>query len=219
VTLPTLEVPFAAGAGYRYQVDRPASVEPVVVELVTVLAEFDGQKAWAVQQLERTPEATTSSVLYLEPGQLTPLYYERSVQAGAENAELRATFGSSRVTVDRINTEGRQGSYKIEASGPVYARVQLALLARALPLQEGYRETVPYINNEAGAVGTAEFRVEGRELLSVPAGDYTTWRVRMTLRTDSSSEARVAWFDTGGAQALVRYEVGNELWVLSQAQG
>jgi hypothetical protein len=57
--------------------------------------------------------------------------------------------------------------------------------------------------------------VKAQEHVTVPAGDYDTWR----LEIDSGGEKQNAWYTTDAAHRLIKYDNGNQTFELTKAGG
>jgi len=76
-------------------------------------------------------------------------------------------------------------------------------LVRGIDLREGYEGSYQNVNAGTGQTFPVDLKVEGQEEVTVPAGTFTTWRVR--IRT--ASVTQFAWVETDGSRRLVKARI------------
>jgi hypothetical protein len=81
-----------------------------------------------------------------------------------------------------------------------YDDESLLWLIRGIDLREGYEGSFQNINAGTGQTFPVDLKVEAQETVKVPAGEFTTWRIR--IRT--ASVTQFAWVETGGSHRLVK---------------
>lgn len=81
-----------------------------------------------------------------------------------------------------------------------YDDESLLWLIRGIDLRDGYEGSFQNINAGTGQTFPVDLKVEGQETVKVPAGEFTTWRIR--IRT--ASVTQYAWVETGGSHRLVK---------------
>ena len=120
---------------------------------------------------------------------------------GPDRQQVKATY--ERGQVDMELTTARDVTTFERRNVPSDARDQrtILLLARALPVTEGYATQVTSYLPVADLLERVTIVVEGQETVSVPAGVYPSWH--LSLQTvDSESEA---WIAVDAPHQLVKF--------------
>lgn len=95
-----------------------------------------------------------------------------------------------------------------------YDDESLLWLVRGIPLREGFKGAFKDVNASTGRVFTVEATVEGKEPVSVPAGDFTAWKIR--IRT--SSVTHYFWVDVEAPHRIIRARVEHLSYELTGVQ-
>jgi tetratricopeptide (TPR) repeat protein len=96
-------------------------------------------------------------------------------------------FSPDRVVISR-KLGGATKPSEHRLNRPVYDGEQIPYLLRLLPLQEGYKTTLPIISGN-GAILDIKVAVESREKITVPAGTFNCFKIS----TKSETEERTYW--------------------------
>jgi len=81
-----------------------------------------------------------------------------------------------------------------------YDDESLLWLVRGIPLRVGWEGSFQNVNAGTGQTFPVDLKVEAQERVTVAAGEFTAWRVR--IRTDSVTQ--VAWIDAESPHRLVK---------------
>ena len=122
------------------------------------------------------------------------------------NGRQRAASTYTRGQVD-IELESEQNIVTYERQNvPTDARDQrtLLLLARALPLEQGYATRVNSFYPIRGQMERVTIVVVGEEEVSVPLGRFETWRVDLA----NPRHKTAAWYSKSAPHTLVKYVDG-----------
>lgn len=84
-----------------------------------------------------------------------------------------------------------------------YDDVSLLWLVRGIDLREGYEASFQNIAANTGQTFPVDLTVEGQESVSVPAGEFMAWKVRIT----TSSVVQFAWVDVEAPHRLVKAQI------------
>lgn len=76
-------------------------------------------------------------------------------------------------------------------------------LLRGIPLEEDWEGAYHNINLGTAGISVAEVRVEARETITVPAGEFDTWRIR--LRTASITQR--VWVEAAAPHRMIRADI------------
>jgi hypothetical protein len=122
----------------------------------------------------------------------------RSDHSGQE--QVRAAYSSGQVDLE-LTTKQNVTTYE-RVNVPSDARDQrtLVVLARSLPLAEGYATRINSFFPLAGQLDRVTISVVGQEDIETPAGVFATWHVKLES-DDRSSEA---WIGTEAPYPLVK---------------
>jgi len=92
---------------------------------------------------------------------------------------------------------------KISPDPGYYDDESLLWLVRGIELREGYEASYQNVSAGTGQTFRVDLLVEEKEQVTVPAGEFTAWRVR--VRT--ASVTQFAWIEAAGAQRLVKARI------------
>ena len=84
-----------------------------------------------------------------------------------------------------------------------YDDESLLWLVRGMDLREGYEATYQNVNAGTGGTFPVDLKVEGQETVTVPAGEFTAWKVR--IRT--ASVTQFVWVEASGSRRLVKARI------------
>ncbi len=84
-----------------------------------------------------------------------------------------------------------------------YDDESLLWLVRGMDLREGYEATYQNVNAGTGGTFPVDLKVEGQETVTVPAGEFTAWKIR--IRT--ASVTQFVWVEASGSRRLVKARI------------
>lgn len=84
-----------------------------------------------------------------------------------------------------------------------YDDVSLLWLVRGIDLREGYEDSFQNIAANTGQTFPVDLVVEGQETVTVPAGEFRVWKIR--IRT--ASVIQFAWVDVESPHRLVKAQI------------
>ncbi|NJD66031.1 MAG: DUF3108 domain-containing protein [Chloroflexi bacterium] len=84
-----------------------------------------------------------------------------------------------------------------------YDDESLLWLVRGMDLREGYEASFQNVNAGTGQTFPVDLKVEGRETIQVPAGEFTAWKIR--VRT--ASVTQFVWVEAEGSRRLVKARI------------
>ena len=119
-----------------------------------------------------------------------------------------ATYASDSVS---ITMKGRDKASTIDFKPPVFDNEQAAQLFRRLPLEVGYKTTIPIIPTLTGTKINLGVEVTAKEKLEVPAGTFEAYKLALNIGQTfwiSADEHRyIVKFAAGGVEAQLA-EIG-----------
>ncbi|MGH7459227.1 MAG: hypothetical protein ACREKN_09155 [Longimicrobiaceae bacterium] len=171
-----------------------AGYDPVPGERV-YLVDLDGRPAgsarselrraeglWLSTQRFDVPVASQMNETRFEPETLRPLSMTlTSTQAGF-SVVTRLSMEGATLVMDAPRREAKDQRERIEVevpAGTVFPGMEEHLLV-SRPLSAGAGFSIPSFDPVSRQVRTLEFRVTGRERVSVPAGVFEAWRVEIS---------------------------------------
>ncbi len=114
--------------------------------------------------------------------------------------EVTADYGQSEVTLKR--TDANEPT-KIPVDGTVYDNEQAVHLIRRLPLETGYKSTMPIVSSLTGGMTIPiGIEVKARETVKVPAGEWECFKVELIPL------AQTYWISTDAKRAVVKIKLG-----------
>lgn len=125
----------------------------------------------------------------------------RTSEAGQESAE--SVYSNGQVDTELNSTQ--QVFTAVRYQAPTDARDQrtLLVLIRALPLADGYATRISTYLPIAALTDRVEVVVTGREEITVGAGTFDTWRMRLDAQSD---ESIIAWVGVDAPHLLVQFQ-------------
>ena len=112
--------------------------------------------------------------------------------------EAWATYGPNEVEIRRAG--GSTATLPIDS--PVYDNEEAVYVMRRLPLQVGYKTTLPILTTLGGTTIQVGLEVVGRETVEVPAGNFNCVKVHLSLVNQDF------WFSDDAHRYVVKFEAG-----------
>lgn len=113
--------------------------------------------------------------------------------------EITTTYSASQVQVQRV---GKTQPETIPVQGAVYDNEEVVQAIRRLPLQVGYKTTIPVVAALAGGTGISiGVEVPVKEMVETPAGKFDCYKVHLNINQDF-------WFSDDAHRYLVKFEAG-----------
>lgn len=143
---------------------------------------------------------------------LKPIASERQVTGDQGDLRIEAQYREGILAIN-WSTDEDMRSRQVNISPDVYDNGASLFLWRALPFAEGYRAVYQSLNTSQVRVPQkieVTLDVVGQEIVEVPAGTFTAWRVQIT----ASGERHTAWYAVDGTQPLVKYDNGDQVFLL-----
>lgn len=143
---------------------------------------------------------------------LEPLKVERVTTDPDFERTCEATYGDAAVTVVQKD-EDKEHTDEVDVPRAAYDSWSDLFLWRTLDFADGYEarySDVLSCNPRQSEVITMELEVKGVERVTVPAGSFQTWH----LRVNSGGSTQDAWYSTEGSRVLVKYDNGPQLFEL-----
>jgi Protein of unknown function (DUF3108)/Tetratricopeptide repeat len=201
-------VPWVDGERLQMTLSLAAGLDIGTMELRADLVETGGRKAWRVgRRMGGTGEMLSS--VDVDPENFHPLasYWKHTLLG-----EASAVFKPGEVEIRRA---GAADSTTLRPDKTVFDNEEVMHMMRRLPLQTGYKTTLPVITTlGGGAILAIGVDVPKEETVETPAGTYECFKVVLNIGQTfwiSNDEHRyLVKFDAGGAIAhLVSIEQRN----------
>ena len=155
-----------------------------------------GGTARLAQSFTNNQNSDVISVL-VESQTLKPVSSTRTITSAASKEELSTRYANGVAII-------KQGDKQSGLSVPehAYDNDTSLFLWRTLRFEPGYQAGyVAIITNRRSRQNVA-VKVIGRETVSVPAGEFQTWRVEI----DAAGSRQTAWYADAATRPLVRYD-------------
>ncbi len=162
------------------------------------------------QEIDDTVRVTAN------PGTLAPAATARVIKGPEGDRNCEATYRGSTVTVAQSSKDDERTD-ELDVPVRVYDTWSDLFLWRTLAFAEDYE--VKYLDALTCSLGKPEvlsvvLKVKGREKVTVPAGEFDTWR----LEVRSGGRTQKAWYADDAARTLVRYDNGDLVFELESLQ-
>ncbi|MEM7053691.1 MAG: S9 family peptidase, partial [Pseudomonadota bacterium] len=147
---------------------------PITGSRVVSQVEVDGEAALRIATTSQTPMGGSSDVYHLDADSLLPI--DRAIEQGP--ATIQASYDSNQVSGE-INAQGQVIPIEVELPAPSFGSDGALLTAvLGMPLDSGFSSTVRAVEiGMQNRVRIYSVTVENSETVTVPAGEYATWRV------------------------------------------
>lgn len=194
-------VPWVDGERLQMVLTLPSGFDVGTMELRADMVEVDGQKAWRVGRRMSGGGHMLSSV-DVDPQHFRPLAsYWRHTLLGTASA----VFKAGEVEIRR---EGKEDPTTVRTDKAVFDNEEVMHMMRRLPLQEGYKTTLPVITTlGGGAIIPIGVEITKKETIKSPAGTFECYKVALDVGQNfwiSDDEHRyLVKFDAGGAEAYL----------------
>jgi hypothetical protein len=145
----------------------------------------------------RNNQNSDVTVVAVDSQTLKPLSSTRTITSPSGKEELSTTYANGVALI-------KQGDKQSGLSVPehAYDNDTSLFLWRTLRFETEYQAAyVSIISNRRSRQNVA-VKVVGREMVSVPAGEFQTWRIEI----DASNTRQTAWYADSASRPLVKYD-------------
>jgi dipeptidyl aminopeptidase/acylaminoacyl peptidase len=186
----TVGVPKAAAdltpGTYRYHAKLSMGAQQMALQLSTTIADAGGAFT-ALENLD-TPMGAMLDTTTIEKGALT--LQKRSVHQGPLVIEL--DFSNGKAT-GRMDMDGQSQPISVDLDGPLFADAAGAsFVIGCLPLAAGYTTAFRNFDAQMQKVELIELQVTGVEKISVPAGEFESFKVELSS-SDGAAGKYTVW--------------------------
>jgi hypothetical protein len=190
-------VPWADGERLQLNIALSSGTDIGTVEYrADLVQQVNGHKFWRVgARLMAGPQSVSS--VDVDPETFRPLasHWKHSLLG-----EVTATYKPGEVAIQRV---GKSQPDMVTVEGAVYDNEEAVHMMRRLPLQVGYKTTLPVLPTLGGeTVLSVGVDVQGRETVTVPAGTFDCYRVHLGMVNQTF------WFSADTHRYLVKFEAG-----------
>ena len=155
----------------------------------------NGQKTWRVGcRLMAGPQSVSSVDADADSFRPISSHWKHSMLG-----EVWATYGTDEVKIKRA---GNPAPSTIPMEGAVLDNEEAMHAMRRLPLQVGYKTTLPIITPLGGSAISIGLEVVGKETVEVPAGKFDCFKVHLSLVNQDF------WFSDDAHRYIVKFEAG-----------
>ncbi len=202
--LPTVDAGSVARGRLDYRTQLDFGGSELVIETVRRIhqEDEDGRELLVIESTSSTPMGEISDRFVLDGLSLRPI--QRITRQGPSVADV--SF-SSREISGQIEAMGQQIPVQLALEAPVFgADSALDIVLSALPLVEGFRSPIR-IADLSGQARVRFFQLEvgAVETLSIAAGEFQTWPLKLTPLDGIGSEMQY-WVSADSPRRLLRTE-------------
>jgi hypothetical protein len=188
-------VPWVNGERLQLVIGFPTGFEIGVTEYRADLLETDGRKIWRVGARTAAGGQSFSSV-DVDAETFRPI---RSRWKHVLLGDVSAVYGAGEVETKRV---GSAETKKISFDKTVFDNEQTVHVMRRLPLEVGYKTTIPIIATlGASTVIQVGFEVLAEESVKTPAGEFDCFKAQLSI-------GQTFWFSKDAHRYLVKFEAG-----------
>jgi hypothetical protein len=190
-------VPWVDGERMQLNISVASGADIGTVEYRADLVQHaNGGKIWRVgARLMAGPQSVSSVDADAETFRPLTSHWKHSLLG-----EVTAVYKPGEVDIQRV---GKSQSEPIPVDGTAYDNEEAVHLMRRLPLQIGYKTTIPVFSTMGtGTAFPVGLEVQGKETVEVPAGKFDCVKVHLgTVNQDF-------WYSDDSHRYLVKFEAG-----------
>ena len=187
-------VPWANGERMQLTISLPSGVDIGVCEYRADFVAGDN-KAWGVGARGLLAGAQSVSRVEADAETFRPI---KSHWKHSQLGEVWATYRTNEVEIHRAGSSPAT----VQIDSPIYDNEEAMYAMRRLPLQVGYKTTLPIIVTLSGASIQIGLEVVGKETVEVPAGKFDCVKVHLGVINQDF------WFSDDAHRYLVKFEAG-----------
>ncbi len=201
-------VPWVDGEVLQLTLKLPAGLRIGKFILTVDSTTVGGKDAWRFQFLRYVASGGNNqgiSRIHAGKDDLTPL---RSMIKHSMLGHFEAVFEPNRVQVTPKGTD-KNTVREIELDQTTYDNDQSIHLMRRLPLEVGYKTSIPVIAIFGGQLIDVGLEVTAKEMVTVPAGTFECYKAELSIH-------QTLWFSTDSNRYVVKFEGGGVVGELSE---
>jgi hypothetical protein len=185
-------IPWTANESLDYVVKRP---DDEVLGRATLSIELQNGQTLLSQSFEG--DTTDKSSVVVDSKTLKPLSAKREIAAKDDDTTITVDYSGGGALI-------REGDKQTGLTVPehAYDNDTSLFLWRTINFETGHEVTYTTIITNQRSRQKVDLFVSRRETVTVPAGEFTAWRVE--IRTSNASQ--VAWYADTPAHQLIRYD-------------
>jgi tetratricopeptide (TPR) repeat protein len=133
----------------------------------------ENRSGWKLRTIQSTTGIGIYSTVWMDPDYEPARSRQKSNMMGID---IRAKYDRDRVEISGFKS-GVESSNQVSLDRAVYDEAQIPFLLRCLPLQEGYKITIPVFDPSNGSIYDIKVAVVARETIEVPAGRFDCFKI------------------------------------------
>jgi hypothetical protein len=202
--------PWTADETYSYRLTRVEDDEPYGDCVLQTRLNAEGSNT-RLDFLCTDGKNRDDGTALVEPDSLMPISSNRTVVHPDDDERLSFSAFYEPPLVKYVSDEdGKTRETTRELPAPdetspdpgYYDDVSLLWLVRGLDLSEGYEGSFENVSAGTGQTFRADISVERRETVTVPAGEFEVWRVRLRTAVDN-----LYWVEVDAPHRLIRARI------------
>ncbi|MEO8540459.1 MAG: DUF3108 domain-containing protein [bacterium] len=170
----------------------------------------DGGANTRMNRLCGDGENRDDGTVLVDPQTLVPIEASRTALRKDSRVSFTTTYAPPTVTfVSDENGKQRQTQRDLPVPNSTspdpgyYDDESLLWLVRGIDLREGYKGSYQNVSAGTGQTFRVDLKVEGQERVSVPAGEFTAWKIRIS----TENVTQFAWVDVQSPNRLVQARI------------
>jgi tetratricopeptide (TPR) repeat protein len=138
----------------------------------------ENRSGWKLRTIQSTTGIGIYSTVWMDPDYEPASSRQKSNVMGID---IQAKYARDHVEISRFKG-GTESANQVSLDRTVYDEAQVPFLLRCLPLQEGYKTTMPVFDPSNGSIYNEKIAVVARETIAVPAGRFDCFKIIVTRR-------------------------------------
>ncbi len=138
----------------------------------------DYNSGWKLRTIQSTTGIGVYSTVWMDP-EFNPVSSRQ--KSNMMGVDIQAKYVQDYIEISGLKS-GTKSSNQVPLNRTVYDEAQVPYLLRCLPLQEGFKTTIPVFDPSNATIYDQKVEVVGYETIEVPAGRFDCFKIITTRR-------------------------------------
>ena len=200
--------PWSNGESTNYDWLDDASGNNIGTSTITISLQTTN---WYIKEVDTIGQTNQTIEMTIMVGTLEPVGEQKTITSPGNDIQLTSTYGEGKVDISAV-VNGTTKTASVDVPENAIDNDQLLETLRALPFSEGYKVSYVIVNTMTATKIDGTFTVQPQEMVTVPAGNFNTWKVEMNF----GQTTQYAWYQVDSPHNLVKYDNGTTQLVMSK---
>lgn len=177
------------------------------------LMQLDAE-TWSLRRETSSQGMQEIAVVEMSMGEYRPSQATTVRIAGDATEQVRTTYNGSEVDLEWTSRQNVTTNQRVNIPSDARDERSLVMLVRTLPLAERYATRINTFLPVVPVLDRVTLSVTGREEVTVPAGSFDAWKVRL----DTGASRTQLWVGVDAPHPLVKYVDGRNRAIYELAE-